>query len=158
TMGGRRAQTPCARTLVSLGRDAPGLELRRGGRLLPHQPPYLGPLEGHSHARITRDALEALDAELFGVQTPTASMRSATEEIVNGNVHVDDDQMHSALHFDGENFVAGQGRILGLKEAVIASIQQNDARAGSSPKKAKRLRKQARHLLTLAGKAAGKTA
>jgi len=57
-------------------------------------------------------------------------MRSATEEIVNGNVHVDDDQTHSALHFDGENFFAGQGRILGLKEAVIASIQQNDAQGG----------------------------
>ena len=87
----------------------------------------LGPLEGHSHERITTDALEALDAELFAVQSPSASMRAANQAIVDGNVHVDDDQTHSALHFDGENFFAGQGRILGLKEAVIASIQQNDA-------------------------------
>ena len=54
-------------------------------------------------------------------------MRAANEAIVDGNIHVDDDQIHSALHFDGENFVAGQGRILGLKEIVVASIQQNDA-------------------------------
>ena len=85
------------------------------------------PLGGHSHERITTDALEALDSELFGVQSPSGSMRAANESIVDGNTHVDDDQSHSALHFDGENFVAGQGRILGLKEAVIASIQGNDA-------------------------------
>lgn len=84
-------------------------------------------LGGHSHERITTDALEALDTELFGVQSPSGSMRAANESIVDGNIHVDDDQSHSALHFDGENFVAGQGRILGLKEAVIASIQGNDA-------------------------------
>src|SRR5262249_52990681 len=87
----------------------------------------LGALEGHSHERITTDALEALDAEFFAVQSPSASMRAANQAVVDGNIHVDDDQTHSALHFDGENFVAGQGRILGLKEAVIASIQQNDA-------------------------------
>src|SRR2546422_952279 len=57
---------------------------------------------------------------------PTDSMRAANEAIVDGNVHVDDDQLHSALHFDGENFFAGQGRLLGIKEIVIASIQQND--------------------------------
>ena len=90
--------------------------LRTGGSLL-----------GHSHERITTDALEALDAEFFGVQSPSGSMRAANEAIVDGNIHVDDDQIHSALHFDGENFVAGQGRILGLKEIVIESIQQNDA-------------------------------
>lgn len=82
---------------------------------------------GHSHERITTDALEALDAEFFGVQSPTGSMRASNEAIVDGNIHVDDDQLHSALHFDGENFVIGQGRILGRKAAVIASIQQDDA-------------------------------
>ena len=84
-------------------------------------------LEGRSHERITTDALEALDAEVFMVSSPSASMRAANQAIADGNIHVDDDQLHSALHFDGENFVVGQGRILGLKEAVIASIQQNDA-------------------------------
>ncbi len=84
-------------------------------------------IEGHSHENITTDAMEALDRELLGVQAPSAPMRATNEAIVEGNVHVDDDQTHSALHFDGENFVAGQGRILGLKEAVIASIQQDDA-------------------------------
>ena len=86
----------------------------------------LGGIQGHSHEAITTDALEALDAELFGAAQPTDSMRTANDAIVDGNVHVDDDQLHSALHFDGENFFAGQGRLLGIKEIVIASIQQND--------------------------------
>jgi hypothetical protein len=86
----------------------------------------LGGIQGHSHEAITTDALVALDAELFGAAQPTDSMRAAIDAIVDGNVHVDDDQLHSALHFDGENFVAGQGRLLGIKEIVIASIQQND--------------------------------
>ena len=86
----------------------------------------LGGIQGHSHEAITTDALVALDAELFGAAQPTDSMRAAIDAIVEGNVHVDDDQLHSALHFDGENFFAGQGRLLGIKEIVIASIQQND--------------------------------
>jgi von Willebrand factor A domain-containing protein 7 len=83
-------------------------------------------IQGHSHEAITTEALEALDAERFGAQQPTDSMRAANDAIVAGNVHVDDDQVHSALHFDGENFFAGQARLLGIKEIVIASIQQND--------------------------------
>src|SRR6266566_5473523 len=88
-----------------------------------------GGVLGHSHERITTDALEALDGTLLGAPAPTASMRAANETIVDGNIHVDDDQLHSALHFDGENFVEGQARLLGLKEIVIASVQQNDAQA-----------------------------
>src|SRR6266566_3370436 len=88
-----------------------------------------GGVLGHSHERITTDALEALDGTLLGAAAPTASMRAANETIVDGNIHVDDDQLHSALHFDGENFVEGQARLLGLKEIVIASVQQNDAQA-----------------------------
>ena len=86
----------------------------------------LGGIQGHSHEAITTDALEALDAELFGAAQPTDSMRAANDAIVDANVHVDDDQGHSALHFDGENFFAGQGRLLTIKGTVIASIQQND--------------------------------
>jgi hypothetical protein len=80
------------------------------------------PLGGHSHERITTDALEALDTEFLGVQSPSGSMRAANESIVDGNIHVDDDQTHSALHFDGENFVAGQDAS-SVSEAVIAPIQ-----------------------------------
>src|SRR5204862_1245871 len=79
------------------------------------------------HVQITRDALAALDGELFLIQAPSVPMKAANEAIAAANVRVDDDQLHSALHFDGENFVAGQGRLLGLKQLVIASLQQDDA-------------------------------
>jgi hypothetical protein len=35
-------------------------------------------------------------------------MRQAIDQIVEANVAVDDDQVHSAFHFDAENFAGGQ--------------------------------------------------
>jgi von Willebrand factor A domain-containing protein 7 len=82
---------------------------------------------GHSHEEITTNALEALDSELLSAGSPSGSMRAANHAIADGNISVDDDQGHSALHFDGENFVGGQIRLLALKDAVVASLQENDA-------------------------------
>jgi len=105
----------------------PTFAVRQAAAFFPTNLSTLGGIQGHSHAQITRDALATLDGELFLVQAPSVTMLAANEAIAAGNVRVDDDQLHSALHFDGENFVAGQGRLLGLKQLVIASIQQDDA-------------------------------
>jgi hypothetical protein len=131
--GDARAGLQRSRTVAASGRArliaavTIALTCRTALAFFPTNVRTAGTLEGHSHERITTDALEALDTEFFGVQSPNGSMRAANEAIVDGNIHVDDDQLHSALHFDGENFVSGQARILGLKEAVIASMQENDA-------------------------------
>jgi hypothetical protein len=103
-----------------------GIVAGRAEAFFPTNYRTLGGLQGHSHEAITTEALEALDADFFEAAQPTDSMRAANDAIVSGNVHVDDDQLHSALHFDGENFFAGQGRLVAIKTIVVASIQAND--------------------------------
>src|SRR6185503_13596014 len=123
----RRPPHPRRRTIGVLGVAAlMWVVARHAEAFFPTNLRTLGGIQGHTHEAITTDSLVTLDAELFSPAQPTHSMRAANDAIVDGNVHVDDDQLHSALHFDGENFVAGQGRLLGIKEIVIASIQQND--------------------------------
>jgi len=53
-------------------------------------------------------------------------MDSARKDFENANIAVDDDQDHSALHFDGENFDGGQARLVQQKKLAYQAILAND--------------------------------
>jgi von Willebrand factor A domain-containing protein 7 len=80
-----------------------------------------------SHQSITGDAFEALAGEFFGISRLTGPMRRALDRIVDANASVDEDQAHSALHFDGESFPEGQARIIALRARVIDRLAADDA-------------------------------
>ncbi len=66
---------------------------------------------GVSHEGMTRTALTQYvqgrwpDASLPSI---TGTIKAALDAIISANADVDNDQHHSALHFDGENFDGGQ--------------------------------------------------
>jgi hypothetical protein len=61
-----------------------------------------------SHISQTNQAFEELAAQYFPrIKMPTDSIKHARDTTADANAKVDDDQDHSALHFDGENFVGG---------------------------------------------------
>jgi hypothetical protein len=86
-------------------------------------------LGSNTHQSITEASITALDTEFFAVPRQTRTMRQAMGQIVDANVAVDDDQVASALHFDGENFAAGQTRITGLLNRTIADLKAKNAQA-----------------------------
>jgi hypothetical protein len=86
---------------------------------------------GISHQTQTKDAYQQLVLKYFGDINST-TMESAKKEFADANMAVDDDQDHSALHFDGENFDGGQARLVQQKSLAYAAISAND---GSSARK-----------------------
>ena len=114
------------RSLLLLATAMLALRFRKADAFFPTNALTFQGFEGRSHEKITTDALEALDREFFGGQSPNGSMRAANQEIADANRDVDDDQLHSSLHFDGENFAVGQGRLLALKAAVLAALGRSD--------------------------------
>src|SRR4051812_16451700 len=71
-------------------------------------------LGSNTHQSITEDSVNALDREFFSVSRLTRTMTRALKDITDANAAVDGDQVHSAFHFDGENFAGGQARVLDL--------------------------------------------
>jgi hypothetical protein len=84
-------------------------------------------LAGTSHQRITEITVEELDAEFFGITGLTKSMKKAIEQIADANIEVDEDQVSSFKHFDGENFAGGQSFIIGNRSQIKPALQNNDA-------------------------------
>lgn len=79
-----------------------------------------------SHQSITERVFRDLAAEFFGVSPPTKGMRAALKEWTKANAAVDDDQKHSALHFDGENFQEGQQRLIDLSASAVSQLAADD--------------------------------
>lgn len=84
-------------------------------------------LVGTTHKDMTKQAVKELDQEFFSTPKLTKSMKKAIEEIWMANAEVDQDQNHSAKHFDGENFNGGKARVAALEQAVISALQAEDA-------------------------------
>jgi von Willebrand factor A domain-containing protein 7 len=92
---------------------------------------------GVSHEQQTEDVFELLAQKYFPEFTNaliaqygkplTKKMIAARDDIAKANIEVDKDQNHSEKHFDGENFVGGQSRLLDLKGQVVSKLQGNDA-------------------------------
>jgi hypothetical protein len=93
---------------------------------------------GVSHEQQTEDVFESLAKKYFPEFTNTLiaqygkpltkKMTAARDAISKANVEVDKDQNHSDKHFDGENFVGGQSRLLDLKGKVVAKLKANDVK------------------------------
>jgi hypothetical protein len=82
---------------------------------------------GVSHIAQTNQAFEELAVQYFPlIKTLTDSMRHARDTIGDANAEVDDDQDHSALHFDGENFDGGQTRLAQLKNGVVSALKDDN--------------------------------
>jgi hypothetical protein len=90
-------------------------------------PTRLKSLGANSHQSITEDSIRALDNEFFSIPRLTRPMEQAMGRIVAANEAVDDDQVQSALHFDGENFAGGQSRVTGLFNSVITDLAAENA-------------------------------
>lgn len=82
-----------------------------------------------THQDITQRAIEALDKRYFGVGKLTKPMQTALDQIIEANARVDDDQVTSAKHFDGENGAGGQARLAILKANIIAALQADPINA-----------------------------
>ena len=90
-------------------------------------------LVGTTHKDMTKQAVKELDQEFFSTSRLTKSMKKAIEEIWEANAAVDEDQDHSAKHFDGENFNGGKARVVDLEQAVVSALQaENGAGARMS--------------------------
>ncbi len=85
-----------------------------------------------THQDITQRAIEALDKSYFGVGKLTKPMQTALDQIIEANAKVDDDQVTSAKHFDGENGAGAQARLATLKANVIAALQANPINASGA--------------------------
>lgn len=81
---------------------------------------------GTSHQKMSQQAVEALDSEFFGITKLTKPMKKAIEQIEDGNIQVDDDQQHSAKHFDGENFAGGEQFIDANRKLVLSTLKNDD--------------------------------
>jgi hypothetical protein len=90
-------------------------------------PTKLKALGSNSHQSITESSIKTLDNEFFSIAKLTKPMTKAMDQIVDANSAVDDDQVRSALHFDGENFAGGQSRIIGLFNSVVTDLQAENA-------------------------------
>ncbi len=84
-------------------------------------------LVGTTHKDMTKQAVKELDQELFSTSRLTKSMKKAIEEIWEANAAVDEDQDHSAKHYDGENFNGGKARVVDLEQAVVSALQAENA-------------------------------
>src|SRR5262249_33227654 len=80
-----------------------------------------------THQSITENAIKELDSEFFGITKLTKPMKKASERIVDANAEVDQDQVTSAKHFDGESFPEGQARLLGLLQDIQNALGSDNA-------------------------------
>ncbi|AEV85004.1 Protein G7c [Actinoplanes sp. SE50] len=87
------------------------------------------PLGVQTHRSITEHAVTQALGSYFGVAEPTPRMRAAIEEIVAADKAVDDDQVSSDKHFDGENFDGGQRFVLANRAALLAALTAGDGAA-----------------------------
>lgn len=90
-------------------------------------PTKLKALGSNSHHSMTEAAVKQLDNEFFGIAKLTKTMTKAMDQMIRANAAVDDDQTHSDLHFDGENFTGGQARLIRLAAAVVSDLQAENA-------------------------------
>ncbi|KAH7008873.1 hypothetical protein EDB80DRAFT_777396 [Ilyonectria destructans] len=81
---------------------------------------------GVSHIAQTNQAFAELAMQYFPLVPLTDSMKRARDTIADANAEVDDDQDHSALHFDGENFDGGQKRLTQLKDDVVKYLKDDN--------------------------------
>jgi hypothetical protein len=84
---------------------------------------------GISHEGMTRDALTQFIQDSWpenSMPAITATTKKALDAIISANVGVDDDQKHSALHFDGENFIGGQYVLSGTPSTGDATVADLD--------------------------------
>jgi len=81
---------------------------------------------GISHESQTRNAFDALAKEWWKLSSIPNTMVKARSTIMKANADVDDDQIHSARHFDGENFVGGQYVLTGTPLEGQASTADMD--------------------------------
>lgn len=98
-------------------------------------------LGGYSHESITQHVMTELAAEFFQATRSTRSMWEARKEVVWANAAVDGDQVHSAFHFDGENFDGGQRRLQHLRSLTAQRLRADQ------PAKAREALGQALHTL-----------
>lgn len=82
-------------------------------------------ISGRTHEDITRTAIESFDKGLFHRTELTTGMRHALDEVVAANAAVDleESQVPSANHFDGENFPGGKLRVVTLTDDLVAKLQ-----------------------------------
>jgi len=85
----------------------------------PDDPDHTG---GVSHETITRIAFNNMVETYWPGQKITHDMFMARATMITANTRVDDDQFHTARHFDAENFDGGQyvltGTPVGVKETA----------------------------------------
>ncbi len=83
---------------------------------------------GVSHQQQTEQVFQTLATKYFPtIEKLTDTMIKARDTICKANAAVDDDQDHSALHFDGENFEGGQARLTTLKQQVLELLGKDQA-------------------------------
>jgi von Willebrand factor A domain-containing protein 7 len=80
-----------------------------------------------THQSITETAVKELDGEFFSIAGLTKPMKKAIERIVDADAEVDQDQVTSAKHFDGESFLEGQARVLSLLQDIQNALNADNA-------------------------------
>src|SRR4029079_8800525 len=84
------------------------------------------------HQSITTDAIKEIDAEFFGITKLTKPMKKAIEQIADADAEVDQDQVTSAKHFDGESLPEGQARVVALLSDLQTALASNNAAGARS--------------------------
>jgi soluble cytochrome b562 len=89
---------------------------------------------GVSHEAITLDLYNQLVVEFFpDIKVTTTRMTRARKTWVDANIAVDDDDATlSASHFDGENFVGGQERLIRLLDEVKSNLESSSNEAAQT--------------------------
>ncbi|CDG82999.1 VCBS domain-containing protein [Janthinobacterium agaricidamnosum] len=85
-----------------------------------------------THEDITQRAISELDKSYFSVPKLTNSMQKALDEIIEANAEVDQDQVSSAKHFDGENGAGAQLRLKTLKQNVLDALNASPINTGGA--------------------------
>lgn len=82
-------------------------------------------ISGTTHEDITRTAIETFGKDFFHRTELTPGMRHALDEVVAANAAVDleESQVPSANHFDGENFLGGKLRVVTLTNDIVAKLR-----------------------------------
>jgi hypothetical protein len=96
------------------------------GAFLPTELRVQGASSGKSHEIITKNAITAVDKQVFGVSELTQPMKKAMEEIADANQLVDVDFVHSARHVDGEAFPESQILLTDLSRQVQVALRNNN--------------------------------
>jgi hypothetical protein len=83
-------------------------------------------LGGTSHGDITVTAFQTILREAYGITNPNLAQDAAADRVAAGNEAVDDDQISSAKHFDGENFDGGKSQIVSNFNRAISLARAGD--------------------------------